>query len=143
MSRPPGSYGHAAMLGVLAALLLLITAGVFLFMSRYGAEVPSSELALTDPAADARRVARDTILLTILLISALLILLFVVGCYLVLRVGRIVRRPTAGGPTPYVDAWRSYRLTDDQIASATAEEPEPPPPTGPSTPRPEEPQPPG
>ncbi len=121
MPRTPGtSYGRAAMLGVLISLLLTICAGVYLFVARYGTESLPGGLGMRDSAAEAPRLARIT-LLTILLISALLILLFVIGCYLFIRIGRIVRNPMGGKPTPYVDAWKNYRLTDEQIAAATAE----------------------
>ncbi len=122
MTRSPQtSYGRAAILGVLIALVLIVCAGVYLFMARFG--VTGAGAALGDPELESRRLARLTILLTILLVSALLILLFVVGAYLVIRAGRIIRSPLAGKPTEYVDAWKHYRLTDEQIAAATAEHP--------------------
>ncbi|MCK4342941.1 MAG: hypothetical protein KAY37_14605 [Phycisphaerae bacterium] len=122
MTRKPGpSYGRAAMFGVLIALLLTICAGAYLIVARRGVE--NLPVGIDDPEAENYRVARLTVLLTILLISALLILLFVLGCYLLIRVGRIVRRPIAGQPTPYVDAWKGYRLTEEEIAAATTEHP--------------------
>lgn len=124
MAQPPaGSYGRAAMIGVLMALGLTICAAVFVFVSRYGPEATSLDAALNDPAAEAQRLRRLSGLLIILLISALLVLLFVIGSYLVIRIGRIVRTPISGRPTPYVDAWSSYRVTDEQIAAATSEYP--------------------
>jgi len=55
----------------------------------------------------------------------LFILLFVIGAYLVIRVGQFVAREQVGGKTTaYVDAWQNYRLTDEQISAAT-EEPKP------------------
>ena len=124
MPKPLGStYGRAAMLGVLIALLLTISTGVYVFMARMGARGQALGVIVDDPVAETRRLAHLTLLLTILLISVLLILLFVIGCYLVIRVGRYVRSPISGQPTTYVDAWQNYRLTDEQIEAATAEQP--------------------
>lgn len=145
---PRPSYGRAAVLGVLIALLLTVSVAVGLFLSHYGRNETLPLLqGNVDPAV--AKAVQLTVLLTILLISALLILLFVVGSYLLIRVGRLLAKSTVGGkPTPYVDAWSSYRLTDEQIAAATAEQapddhtdngppgsnPRPPPDRGPEPP---------
>jgi len=124
MSRTPGpTYGRAAMFGVLIALVLTITAGVYMFIERYPTDALTAAPLMLDPQAEGLRVKRLVLLLTILLISCLLVLLFVVGSYLLIRIGRFVRKPVAGKPTEYVDAWQQYRLTDEQIAAATAEPP--------------------
>jgi hypothetical protein len=109
------------MLGVLIALLLTISAAVYMYVIRFELVASPAAPGAQDPSADARRLARLSVLLTILLISALLVLLFVLGCYLLIRAGRFVREPIAGKPTDYMDVWQDYRLTDDQIAAATAE----------------------
>lgn len=122
MSAPTSrSYGRAALIGVLLGLLLVITAGVYVHIGRLEA---SGSLAADagDPEAEARRIARLTVLLAVLLISALLLLLFVVGSYLVIRIGRMLQTPVGGPPTTYVDAWQSYRVTPEQIAAATEED---------------------
>jgi hypothetical protein len=124
MPAAPRSYGRAAIIGVVVSLVLLICAGVYAFLAQSANS--ATELGLFDPAAEQHYLKRKILLLTILLVSALLILLFVIGCYFVLRIGGLVRRPVAGAPTPYVDAWRGYRITDEQIAAATAEPPENP-----------------
>jgi hypothetical protein len=131
MPNPAGkSYGRAATVGVLLALLLTITAGVYVFAARFGQ--PSLAIDAVDPVAQTRHFTRLTLLLTILLASVLLVLLFVIGSYFVIRLGKILRTPVGGTPTPYVDAWRSYRVTDEEIAQATAEdEPE----VGPDAPK--------
>ena len=110
------------MLGVLLALLLTISAAVYVYVARYGTGSPPGLLGGGDPAAEEQHVHRLPILLIILLISALLLLLFVIGSYLVIRIGHIIRTPVGGKPTPYVDAWQSYRVTDEEIAAATAED---------------------
>lgn len=124
MSKPTGpTYGRAAMFGVLIALLLAIGVGVYMVLARFGS--PTVPMATAADAAEEenQRLARLSAMLTILLISTLLILLFVIGCYLVMFVGRVLRKPVADKPTNYVDAWRQYRLTDEEIAAATAEHP--------------------
>jgi len=119
-SRP--TYGRAAMIGVLIALMLVVSVAVGLFLSHYRRE-KTLPLFGTDPDPEVAKWQQLIILLTILLVSALLILLFVVGSYLLIRIGRLVaHNPLGGKPTPYVDAWSGYRLTDEQIAAATAEQ---------------------
>ena len=121
---PPSSHSRTVLLLVLGVLALTTCAGVYLFLAQH-ARPPSPVGGITSEeeaerlAADARRLAT---LLTLLLISALLILLFVLGAYLVIRVGQSVARERVGGEaTTYVDAWQNYRLTDEQISAATEE----------------------
>jgi len=115
--------GRAATIIVLAALLVLISAGVYIAWGRLWASSPPVQLQEQDEIAAWRHSRQLTMLLTLLLISALLILLFVIGAYLVIQMGRLVARarsPVGGEPTPYVDAWSNYRLTDEEIAAATS-----------------------
>jgi len=126
-SRRP-SPGHAATLLVLLMLVLMTCAAVYVVVARIGQGPPTLGPLRDDPGDEAATMLRSqqltVLLLTILLISALLLLLYVLGAYLLLRVGRIIARERLGGrPTKYVDAWGSYRLTPEQIARATAEEP--------------------
>ena len=59
-------------------------------------------------------------LLRLLLQSFLLFLAFLLGSYLIVRVGRaLVARRAERGRTEYVDAWSSYRLTQEEIDTAT------------------------
>jgi len=110
---------------VLAALILIVCAAVYLFVARPAQlPAPTDGISTAEEAArllhEARRAA---LLLTILLISALLILLYVLGAYLVIRIGQMVARHQVGGkPTHYVDAWAQYRLTNEQISAATSED---------------------
>lgn len=144
MQSPQGSAGRTATMLVLAALILIVCAAVYLFVSR-PAQVPAPADGISSAEEADRLVGearRAALLLTILLISALLILLYVLGAYLVIRIGQMVARHQVGGkPTRYVDAWAQYRLTDEQISAATSEDadgpggrrrpPEPPDPTRP------------
>lgn len=115
------SYGRTATLLVLGVLILTVCAGVYILLAR-GGEPPLGGVM----DEDAMRMAasqRLVTLLTILLISALLILLFILGAYLLINVGRFVARDRVGGkPTAYVDVWRNYRLTDEEISAATQED---------------------
>ena len=120
----PQSHGRAVLLLVLGVLLITVCAAVYLYVAQRGG-LDAPETVTTEEQADrlnaeARRLVT---LLTLLLISALLILLFVIGAYLVIRVGQSVVRERVGGKTTaYVDVWGSYRLTDAQIDAATAED---------------------
>jgi hypothetical protein len=115
------SYGRTATLLVLGVLVVTVCAGVYILLAR-GAQPPLGG-AVDDDALRAIASQRLVTLLTILLISALLILLFVLGAYLLINVGRFVARDRVGGkPTHYVDAWRNYRLTDEEISAATRED---------------------
>jgi hypothetical protein len=72
---------------------------------------------------DAEAAAREMrSLYTTLTVTLLLLLAFVVGTYVMVRVGRaIVHRPRRRQPTQYVDAWTGYRLSEQEIERATGE----------------------
>jgi len=78
--------------------------------------------AAEQPAARAPDARRMRSLYTTLTVTLLLLLAFVVGTYVMVRVGRaIVRRPRRREPTRYVDAWTGYRLSEQEIERATDE----------------------
>lgn len=83
----------------------------------------SGELT-TEPSQTAKPVALTSALVT----TFVMFLAFLVGSYLMVRVGRML---VDGGSSPretkYVDAWGSYRLTDAQIEAALREDPPPDP----------------
>lgn len=114
------SPGHLALLLVLVALLLLVCLAVYLFLMRVLRRVD----AAGGPGETAVTLHRKlTLLLAVVLCAILLILMFVVGAYLLLRVGReVAHRRVGGQPTQYVDAWSRYRLSAEQIEAATREE---------------------
>ena len=125
MSPPRSStYSRSAVWLVLGILALTTCAAVYVLYAQHNG-FPSAPEGSTDPQAIERAAAesrRLVTLLTILLISALSIILFVVGAYLVIRAGQFVARERVGGKaTAYVDAWQNYRLTDEQISAATEE----------------------
>ncbi len=132
---------RAILLIVLAVLVLTVCASVYVFAAQRALLPRTQTISGTEEEARlALETRRGMVMLTVLLVSALLILLFVVGAYLVIRMGQLVSRPRVGGkPTEYVDAWRHYRLTDEQILAATDEDrPEDrpgKPPSGPEPPR--------
>lgn len=61
--------------------------------------------------------ARVHALYLTLFVSAALLLAFVVGAFLMIRLGRRTARLRSGRDdrTEYVDAWASYRLTEAQV----------------------------
>lgn len=128
MSAPRTSTsGRTVTLLVLIGLLLIMCACAYVLLLRLGQPPPAIILSASDEeaAAQLEQARQLPVLLTVLLISALFILLFVLGAYLLIRVGRIVARPRTpdgGHHTPYVDAWTNYRLTEEQISAATSEE---------------------
>lgn len=121
------SAGRVVTVVVLLGLLLTISTGVYVVLARIQRQAGPPVLGpgAEEEALRLRQTRELTVLLTILLISVLLTLLFVLGAYLLIRIGRQVARtrtPLGGTPTPYVDAWRQYRLSDAQISAATAED---------------------
>jgi hypothetical protein len=120
------AYGRAAALGVFLSLLIVLLLAFGLYAARDLSRPPASEgrLDLEAIVAYERRV---TLMLTIVLASGLLLILFLVGTYFLLRAGTAARTPVGGAPTRYVDAWAQYRVTDEEIAAATAEPPPEPP----------------
>lgn len=74
--------------------------------------------ALTASPDDARLEHLDA-LMRMLTNSFLLFLVFLIGSYLIVRIGRRVRdRKLHHERTEYVDAWGNYRLTQDEIDTA-------------------------
>ncbi len=61
------------------------------------------------------------------LAGLLLLVLLLVGVFVILRVGRnLKQRSLRKGDQPeFADAWSSYRISDEQIAQATAEQDRP------------------
>lgn len=59
-----------------------------------------------------------------LLLSTMLLLVFFIGAYLILRFGRAVKKRSAKGaaPTAYIDAWAHYRISQEEIDRLTADE---------------------
>jgi hypothetical protein len=105
------------------ALLLTVCVAMYLALVRV-METPGPSQVTDDPAVALR--GKLTLLLLIVLCATLLILMFAIGAYLLLRAGRAVSRQRLGGkPTEYVDAWSQYRLSDEQIEAATREEERP------------------
>ena len=122
---PRPIYGRLVTLLVLGVLLLTVSAAMYVYWAQSGARPPPGADVQTE--AELQRLSdaahRSATLLTIALVSALLILLFSVGAYLVIRAGQLVARERVGGePTAYVDVWSRYRLSEEQIAAATDED---------------------
>ncbi len=75
---------------------------------------------LTEPQDDVRIQQLDA-LLRMMMHSFFLFLAFLVGSYLMVRIGRgVLRQKPFRQSSEYVDAWGNYRLTQDEIDTATA-----------------------
>lgn len=113
-----------AVLGV--GLVLSTTALVYLHVRTREPPVR----ALSSPASRATLDAATTTLF----ITFVLLMLFLVGSFVMVRLGRAaVARRARAAKTEYVDAWSQARVTDEQIRAATDE----PPPSEPDPPDPE------
>lgn len=66
------------------------------------------------------QMARLNALLQVLYFTLLLAAVFVIGAYVMTRLGRwaVRREPSDSTKTEYVDAWSRYRITDDEIRQA-------------------------
>ena len=84
--------------------------------------LPSLLSTASAPAhrAKVERIGEAKALMRMLLHSSLLFLAFVFGSYLIVRIGRdmLDRRAQRAG-SEYVDAWSHYRLTQEEIDTAT------------------------
>lgn len=74
------------------------------------------ELPAAGPAEQRNDPRRLAALARMLLWSLLIVLVFVVGALVMMRVGRALVRPGPPRPTRYVDAWSRHRLTPEQLA---------------------------
>jgi uncharacterized membrane protein len=120
MGRLSVSAGRAVTFAVAVLLVLMVLAGVYVFFAQRNAPLPG--VLDDDPTRQGHETKQLFTLLMVLLGSALLILLFVVGAYFVIHLGQFISRQRVGGkPTEYVDAWQNYRLSDADISAATDE----------------------
>ncbi len=119
-------------IAVVLVVLVLALAGIgYLLVSQWmlltsARSAPGAADGARPAVLDTRQpeVRRLMYRMAVLLAALLLILIFVVGSYLLIRIGRaITRKPVGGQPTEYVDAWSRYRLSDEEIARATNESP--------------------
>ncbi|MCG3127876.1 MAG: hypothetical protein CHACPFDD_02748 [Phycisphaerae bacterium] len=112
----------------MAALLIALAAMAALFVSRRA----GSGILSTPPAVPVGGTPLETdvrqrlgLLLATLMAAALALAAFVIGSYMVIRIGRtLISRDVGGAPTRYVDAWSNYRISDDEIHAATHEQDE-------------------
>lgn len=118
----------------LAILLMLAGAlAVIVLLVQMTDIAPLQPAVTTQPAADGQSLeARRTIyVLAVTLVTVGLLTAFILGVYLVNRMGRQLKRPLRSErDRPHVDAWSQYRLSDEDIERATHEEDggdEPPP----------------
>jgi len=97
------------------------------------------ELPPVNTQTEMARVQQYRALYRMLMHSFFLFLAFLLGSYVMIRLGRVVMRAsTPENSTEYVDAWGAYRLSQDDIDTASARLDEDfPPDTPPPEPPPE------
>jgi len=110
--------GRIVTVFVVIALLATVCGALYIFLERRlrpaAARLAAGQLSRESVLAEL------SLLLLVLLASVLVILVFVIGAYLLIRVGQaVMQKPAAKQPTPYVDAWSQYRLTEEQTEAAT------------------------
>lgn len=113
------------MSGRCGRLLAGAAAGLLAAWSAAAQESASERLLQTKRAIDETPGLREAVSTTqMLLLTALVLMVFIIGSYFMLQIGRRLRQRDSGpsGPTPYVDAWSNYRITDEQIDEYTREE---------------------
>lgn len=95
------------------AVYLIVLAGIAIAEAQT-ADAPPREI---DPYV-ARQI---TSTMKFLLLSTLLLLVFFVGAYLILRFGRMVKKSAQkpAAPTSYIDAWAHYRISQEEIDRLT------------------------
>ena len=98
--------------------LALSAIGIAYLMSPVGArELPP----LTSPEQNLSTQKQLDALFRMLLHSFLLFLVFILGSYLMVRIGRrVLHRKPQRTRTEYHDTWGNYRLSQDEIDTATA-----------------------
>jgi hypothetical protein len=93
-------------------VLIVPTAYLYWHVLRSDSLIPNSA------PLDAAQRATAEAMLAGMLATFCLVLAFLVGSYLMVKLGRAAIDTSPTTRTKYVDAWKRYRLTDDQIASA-------------------------
>lgn len=116
--------GRAVLLLVLATLVLATSLAALLAIWRFTSRAPRTPADRPPIELEAGDIRRLGALLAVMLLATIALLAFIVGAYLVMRVGRtLVARNVGGAPTEYVDAWARYRMPDERIAELTSDEP--------------------
>lgn len=82
------------------------------------------ELSAAEDVSFSAQDKREVAYLMLATLAALVtLLMFILGIFVMKRIGARLRSHRIGGePTTYVDTWSQYRLSEDEIAAATAED---------------------
>jgi len=127
MTPASGStHGRLAVLLALGVLGATVGATLYVILAQsHPNALPASTTSATSaPSVTIDEGRRAATFLLIVSISVLLALMAALGAYVVIRYGqRLARQKVGGQPTEYVDAWGHYRLSDEEISAATAEDP--------------------
>ena len=106
-------------LGRMALLLVLVVLAMTVALAAYLMSVTLRNLPIIAPPPEASGpdpTQRLKLVLALVLAAVLAILAFVVGAYLFIRLGRwLMEKPVSDGPTEFVDAWSSYRVSQEEI----------------------------
>jgi hypothetical protein len=117
-SKPPLPQSVVLVRGALA-LLLLLGALYLVSLELQPVAAPTGGHVAGEAPDRARRLHAVWRLLAA---STMLVASFVIGSFLMARLGRAFLGPSARrAATRYSDAWSNYRLTEEQIRSATEE----------------------
>ncbi|MFO0838442.1 MAG: hypothetical protein U1D55_07920 [Phycisphaerae bacterium] len=114
----------AAAFVIVGSILIVISLAFLRWSETFTLTVPADpRISGLKNDVDAQPLAaRMGALYLTLLWTFVLFMVFLLGSFIIARVLRVARRRSVGGEqTEYVDAWRMYRLTEADLARATAE----------------------
>lgn len=116
--------GGAAVILICGAMLGFAAAAAHFWWNR-----PALPAIPPEARGDAQGALRVWAWAGVLAISFLLFIFFLTGSYLIVRFTRRISAQTGerGGRTRYVDAWRQYRISREEIDRVTSDEPREPP----------------
>lgn len=125
----------AILIATIAAIATLVYVRVAMDEQLNAEKRERSLVSASPPVGQVDSHAKARALVSSLVYSFVAFLAFLVGSFVMIRLGRMaLARSSRRSPTPYVDAWSQGRVTPDQIAEATRESDQQQPPDGNSAP---------